>query len=203
MAGLLAQLLDGAGGVVGIRANLVPYEVEARLAGGAEIRRYGPRGVAEVAMGAGMAGRGDAFGLLARYIFGGNRGGRRLAMTAPVALRPAGEALPMTAPVALTGGAVPAMRFFLPQGMTAAGAPAPLDSRVRVFDLPAETLAALRYAGSTGEAALAAKRAALLRVLAADPGWQAAGEPVDWLYDPPWTIPPLRRNEAVVAASRR
>ena len=25
-----------------------------------------------------------------------------------------------------------------------------------------------------------------------------AGEPFTWFYDPPWTLPPLRRNEAAV-----
>jgi hypothetical protein len=28
--------------------------------------------------------------------------------------------------------------------------------------------------------------------------WQPQGEPVAWFYDPPWTLPPLRRNEAAV-----
>lgn len=128
MAGIVTQLLEGAGGGVGIRSNLVPCEVEAQLAKGVEVRRYGPRCVAEAAMpDGGMFGRSDAFGILARHIFGANQGGRQL---------------PMTAPVALTGGASPTMHFFLPQGMTAATAPVPLDPRVRVFDLPAETLAA-------------------------------------------------------------
>lgn len=203
MPGILTQILEGAGGIVGLRTNLVPYDIEARLPEGVEVRRYGPRGVAEAGLGPGMSARSDTFGVLAKYIFGGNQGGRQLPMTSPVAVQAAGETLPMTSPVALTGGASPAMRFFLPRGMTAATAPVPLDPRVRVFDLPAETLAALRYSGFTGDAALAAKREALLRVLAADSAWQAAGDPVDWLYDPPWTIPPLRRNEAVVPASRR
>jgi hypothetical protein len=50
--------------------------------------------------------------------------------------------------------------------------------------------------------AAAEQRAALLAALASGP-WQAAGDAGDWFYDPPWTLPPLRRNEAVVAVLRR
>ena len=28
--------------------------------------------------------------------------------------------------------------------------------------------------------------------------WRAEGEPVVWFYDPPWTLPPMRRNEVAV-----
>jgi hypothetical protein len=33
--------------------------------------------------------------------------------------------------------------------------------------------------------------------------WEAAGEPVAWFYDPPWTIPALRRNEVAVPVAPR
>jgi hypothetical protein len=29
------------------------------------------------------------------------------------------------------------------------------------------------------------------------------GEVIDWFYDPPWTIPPLRRNEAAVPVASK
>jgi len=28
--------------------------------------------------------------------------------------------------------------------------------------------------------------------------WRPSGTPVAWFYDPPWTIPALRRNEVAV-----
>jgi hypothetical protein len=31
-----------------------------------------------------------------------------------------------------------------------------------------------------------------------DPGWKVTGAPTALFYDPPWTIPFLRRNEVVV-----
>ncbi|RYJ03401.1 MAG: heme-binding protein, partial [Acetobacteraceae bacterium] len=66
----------------------------------------------------------------------------------------------------------------------------------------AETLAVLRYSSIPNAAAAAAQRAALLETLATGP-WRAVGEPFDWFYDPPWTLPPARRNEAVVRISPR
>jgi hypothetical protein len=44
---------------------------------------------------------------------------------------------------------------------------------------------------------VAAETATLLDRLAGS-GWTAAGSPVAWFYDPPWTIPALRRNEVAV-----
>jgi hypothetical protein len=31
-----------------------------------------------------------------------------------------------------------------------------------------------------------------------DKGFEPTGPPAAWFYDPPWTIPMLRRNEVVV-----
>ena len=80
--------------------------------------------------------------------------------------------------------------------------PVPNDPQVRIIDVPAETMAVLRYSGVPTADAAAEQRAALLTALANGP-WRAAGDAGDWFYDPPWTLPPLRRNEAVVAVVRR
>jgi len=58
----------------------------------------------------------------------------------------------------------------------------------------------LRFSDVATDAAVAAHRAALL---AAPTGtrWRPAGEAVTWFYDPPWTLPPLRRNEVAVPVS--
>ena len=34
-------------------------------------------------------------------------------------------------------------------------------------------------------------------------GWSARGEPVVWFYDPPWTLPPMRRNEVAIRVEPR
>ena len=122
-------------------------------------------------------------------------------MTAPVAQAPGPERIAMTAPV--SAAAQPegwAIRFFMPASVTRDTLPVPDDPRVAIVEVPAETLAVLRYSGSPSAAAAAARRAALLAALATGP-WRPVGEAFDWFYDPPWTLPPARRNEAVVGIS--
>jgi hypothetical protein len=97
----------------------------------------------------------------------------------------------MDAPDGLT------MRFFMPSARSRASLPDPLDPRVRIVELPGETLAVLRFTGGIGTAAVERRRAELLKVVEAS-GWRAMGAPVSFFYDPPWTVPFLRRNEVAV-----
>jgi hypothetical protein len=63
--------------------------------------------------------------------------------------------------------------------------------------VPGETVAVLRFSGDRSSAAVTAKTEELQRVLR-DEGIDAAGEPVAWFYDPPWTLPFRRRNEIAI-----
>jgi SOUL heme-binding protein len=94
------------------------------------------------------------------------------------------------------------MRFFLPRALSRDTAPEPADARVRVVEVPGETVAVLRFSGSTGDARIAERKEALLRELRGS-AWEPAGEPVFLGYDPPFTPPPLRRNEVAVPVRRR
>lgn len=199
-------LLLGACSVFGVRSGTEEprFEVLGQQ-GPLEIRRYGPRLAAEtlVAAESEEAARREGFRRLAGFIFGANRGQARIAMTAPVAQAPGPERIPMTAPV--SAAAQPegwAIRFFMPASATRETLPVPDDPRITIVEAPAETLAVLRYSSIPNAAAAAAQRAALLETLATGP-WRAVGEPFDWFYDPPWTLPPARRNEAVVRISPR
>jgi len=97
-----------------------------------EIREYATYSVAEVVVPGSAAEAGNqAFPILAGYIFGKNKGERKLAMTAPVTQAPEPVKLDMTAPVTQTtapGGF--RVQFVLPKGVTAMSAPEPLDARV-------------------------------------------------------------------------
>lgn len=182
-----------------------PYRVVERVAA-VEIRAYGPRLAAEATLPAGPRARDEAFGLLAGYIFGANRGAagsERIAMTTPVESAP--SRIAMTTPVeaaAAEGGW--RMRFFLPSGLTLATAPRPLDARVRILEGPGETLAVLGFSGVASRGRIDAEGAALLQALERCP-WRPVGSAVPAFlgYDPPFTLPPLRRNEVAVAVERR
>ncbi len=191
--GLLGSLAVAACSVVGVRSGTEePAYTVVGQAGPVEIRHYGSRVAAETIVDAPkVAARSEGFTRLAGYIFGKNAGGSSIEMTAPVAQS---AAIAMTVPVMQDGSAI---RFFLPAALTAETAPRPLDDRVRIVTVPAETVAVLRYAGSTRPEAVAEQQARLMTVLAGSP-YQATGAPFSWFYDPPWTLPPLRRNEAVV-----
>jgi hypothetical protein len=182
--------------VVGVRSGTEEpaFEILGTEAG-LEIRRYAARLAAETHVEASeMAARSEGFSRLAGYIFGGNAGASRIAMTAPVAQE--GTRIAMTAPVAQGSGAdSQSIRFFLPSALR--DPPAPKDARVRIVEVPGETVAVYRFTGSIAPDAIAAARARLLAALPAT-RWVAAGEPVTWFYDPPWTIPTLRRNEIAI-----
>ena len=166
--------------------------------GAVEIRSYGPRIAAETAVdGDEISARSQGFRLLAGYIFGGNTSKASIAMTAPVAQ--SSTAIAMTAPVATARDAEGrwVIRFFMPASFSLATLPVPNDSRVRLVEVPGETTAVLRFSGSTAPEPVAARQAELRQGLAGS-AWQPAGELVAWFYDPPWTIPSLRRNEVAV-----
>ncbi|MFP4270692.1 MAG: SOUL family heme-binding protein [Alphaproteobacteria bacterium] len=79
-------------------------------------------------------------------------------------------------------------------------APAPEDPRVRLVEVPAETLAVLRFSGRPSDARVAEKTDELMAALDRA-GVDPAGRPQAFFYDPPWTLPPLRRNEVAVAVA--
>ena len=179
-----------------------PYRVVARL-DTVEVRRYGPRLVAEVTVDGSdeRAARSEAFRLLAGYIFGGNRAKADVAMTSPVAVDRGKQQIAMTSPVeTAAAGDRLTMRFFLPSRLTLDTAPQPDDPRVRLRVVPGETLAVLRFSGFADDTG--ARSAELVRALDGSP-WRPTGDAVAMFYDPPWTIPFLRRNEVAVPVAPR
>lgn len=164
--------------------------------GDVELRRYSGYAVAEVVVPgpSGEAGN-QAFPILAGYIFGKNKGERKLAMTAPVTQSASPVKLEMTAPVtqaAAAGGFV--VQFVLPKDVTQATAPEPLDPRVHLRDVPASRVAVIRFSGLWSESNYNDHLAQLQAALrAANMAW--SGEPVYSRYDPPFTPWFMRRNE--------
>lgn len=164
--------------------------------GAVELRQYGPRLAAETTVrGDEVSARNKGFQAIAGYIFGGNKGKTSIAMTAPVAQAKA-EKIAMTAPVAQAPATDGSWRvqFFMPAKYTRATLPTPNNPEVRIVELPGEQFAVLRFSGLAGRTAVAARTKALSEKADAM-GWKVTGPPVMWFYDPPWTLPPMRRNE--------
>jgi SOUL heme-binding protein len=167
-----------------------------RTIGEIEVRQYATYAVAEVVVpGPADAAGNQAFPILAGYIFGKNQGERKFAMTAPVTQAAVPVKLEMTAPVtqsAAPGGFL--VQFVLPRGITAAGAPEPLDARVRLRDVQPTPVAVIRYSGFWS-ASNYDEHLGRLQTALRGAGVAWSGEPVYSRYDAPFTPWFLRRNE--------
>jgi len=161
-----------------------------------EVRQYASYAVTEVVVPGPAAEAGNqAFPILAGYIFGNNKGERKLAMTAPVTQTAEPVKLEMTAPVTQTvaaGGY--RVQFVLPKGVTQASAPEPLDTRVTLRTVDPSRVAVIRYSGFWSDANynnhLEKLRAALRAA-----NLVSVGEPVYARYNAPFIPWFMRRNE--------
>jgi hypothetical protein len=181
---LIAQLVESAVSIVGIRTVEEPKYDSEPLGKHVEIRRYGPRIAAETVVdGDEVGARSAGFRRLAGYIFGKNRGSTKIDMTAPVTSSSTGPGW--------------VIRFNMPASKTMESLPVPNDDRVRLVPLPAESVAVLRFSGVASPEAVA-QRTDELREALKGYGFEPVGPPATWLYDPPWTLPFRRRNEVVI-----
>ena len=148
-----------------------------------EIREYAPRVMAVTE----MAGReDDGFRVLAGYIFGGNTREQEIAMTAPVQQTMSGPA---------------EMAFMMPSEFALDDLPTPNDQRVVFRQAPAYTAAVIRFSG-WADAEKADEHWQKLRGFLIKEGIEIVGEPTLNQYNPPWTLPFLRRNEIIVPVQR-
>ena len=188
---MFAALLSAGCSVFGASGvEQAPYETLARD-GDFEIRRYPALVVARTAMTDGESG--DSFRRLFDYIAGANAGAQEIAMTAPVVMG-RGTEIAMTAPVVRDGET---MAFVAPQGFTPETMPAPTDPAVEIGTIPGRTVAVKRFRGYLFDSAIADAEAALRGWIDGRP-WTVAGPTERAGYNPPWTLPFLRRNEVLI-----
>lgn len=166
----------------------VEYEVEATL-GDVELRTYPEQVWAETVVehATWNDGLSEGFKRLAGYIFGDNQATERLGMTAPVLAT-------VGAPSEVTSRTV---AFVMPADRTLAELPKPRDPRVSLRVVPERLVAALVFRGNYKSGLPAEKREELLEKLHAA-GMESKGEATFAGYDPPSTLPALRRNEVLV-----
>ncbi len=168
-----------------------------------EIREYAAQVVAETKVSGTRESAGNSgFRLLAAYIFGKNRGERKIAMTAPVT-QAEGTKIAMTAPVTQSpsgsggDGARWLIQFMMPAEYSLETLPEPLDARIYFRLIPARRAAALAYSGTWAESRYLEHLGKLHEAMRRE-GLRARGEPVWARYDPPWIPWFLRRNEILI-----
>jgi hypothetical protein len=174
-----------------------PYTVISQN-GAIEVRDYPPMIVAEVTT---TGTRDEAiragFRLLADYIFGNNQSQASIAMTAPV-IQQSGATIPMTAPVTQT--AVEGQwktRFMMPTAYTMDSLPKPVKDQVQLRQMPPKRFAVIRFSGRPSENELKQEHDNLNAAMQSQ-NMKALSGPIYAFFNPPWTLPPLRRNEIMI-----
>jgi len=143
----------------------------------------------------------EGFRIIANYIFGNNLSSQKVAMTAPVTQH-ASEKIAMTAPVTQKGGGNSwQVRFIMPASYTLATLPKPKNPAVQLKEIASRRFAAIRFSGLAREASLKRKADLLTEFIAARK-LTALSAATYAFYDPPWTLPFLRRNEVMIEVAR-
>jgi len=163
---------------------------------GFEIREYAPHIVAEVVVpGPSEEAGNQGFRILAGYIFGKNKGERKIAMTAPVAQTAAPVKIEMTAPVTqIAANGAYVVQFMMPSEYTLETLPEPLDPQVKLKEVSGGRFAVIRYSGAWSERNYKEHLEELERGVKAA-GLRTTGSPVYSRYNPPFVPWFLRRNE--------
>lgn len=146
-----------------------------------EIRHYEPRILAMTEM---AGGENSGFRVLAGYIFGGNAAEQEIAMTAPVQST-------------MPGADGREMAFVLPAEYAMNELPAPDDARVKFREEPAYHAAVIRFSGRATDSRVD-EHWALLTAFLDSQKIETNGRPTLNQYNPPWTLPFMRRNEIIV-----
>ncbi|MCX7085401.1 MAG: heme-binding protein [Methylococcales bacterium] len=194
---ILSTLLLTGCSLVGIRTSEEPQYQILQDYGNIQIRQYPTLLVAKTEINGDYKTSGNqGFKRLAGYIFGKNQSQQQISMTAPaIQEKQSAEHIAMTAPVIQQkSGDNWYMAFVLPSTYTLANAPIPLDPAIKLTEIPSKKLAVLSYTGRLSEQGIKEKSTELNTWLMQHnytvlyPAQSAA-------YDPPWTLPFLRRNE--------
>ena len=167
-----------------------------------EVRSYAPMIVAEVQVEGDLDdASSQGFRLIAAYIFGQNQVNEKIAMTAPVtvedqAVKSANIA--MTAPVGIESKAGKwTVSFVMPAEYTMESIPKPINPLVQLRQIPAVKKAAISFTGFYNQQKVSEKTLELEQWMKVR-NLQSAGPPNFARYNPPWTLPFLRRNEVMI-----
>ena len=177
--------------------------------GDLELRAYKPMIVAETTVSGSFDQASRAgFRVIANYIFGNNRSGtsgsEKVSMTAPVTASLINNEIPQSEKISMTELATMEgnerqwrIHFVMPEEYTMDSLPTPNNSAVNLRAIPEKKYAVIRFSGFTGPVKIAKKIFELTEWLASK-GINPTGNPEISRYNPPWTLPFLRRNEIMM-----
>jgi hypothetical protein len=163
-----------------------------------EIRQYAPLIVAQVEVLGDLSEASSAgFRLIANYIFGNNiavRGGG-VNMAEPVP-----EKIAMTVPVIAEGKGDQKtwlIQFVMPKQYALETLPKPNNAQVKLLAMGPQKLAVIRFTGFVGDDKVQEKTAELMAWIKSKNALPL-GNPRLARYNPPWSIPWMRRNEILI-----
>lgn len=169
-----------------------------------ELRRYHPQIVAETWVTGDQNDAGNkGFKILADYIFGNNTApsgeSSKISMTAPVKMQPqtgTSQKIAMTAPVAMQENEGKwRVSFVMPSQYTMQTLPKPNNPEVSIIEVPTKTYGVIKFSGLARKERVATKTVQLKDWMQ---NLNIVGEPELARYNPPWTLPFMRRNEIMV-----
>uniref|UniRef100_A0A7S3E9Q7 Heme-binding protein n=1 Tax=Rhodosorus marinus TaxID=101924 RepID=A0A7S3E9Q7_9RHOD len=159
-----------------------------------EVREYGSYVIAETTMpgkqdyseAEAVQASANGFNTLAGYIFGGNEEGEKISMTTPVVMDRTDD--------------ISTMSFVLPSKYSMDSAPPPNSPKVTVKETATQLFACKEFPGFATEGETKRQLATLKSYIGKEPGISMEDSDRYQLlqYNPPYTLPWLRRNEVMI-----
>jgi hypothetical protein len=167
-----------------------------------ELRLYEPMILAEVKVEGDLdEASNQGFRLIAGYIFGQNQVTEKISMTTPVAIEEQNirsAKIAMTSPVNIEPNAGQwTVSFVMPSTYTLNSLPKPLNPKVQLREIPAVKRAVIQFSGFYNAQKVADKTLELEQWMKTR-NLEAASAPKFARYNPPWTLPFMRRNEVMI-----
>ena len=156
-----------------------------------EIRKYGDRLAVEVE----FTNESSGFRYLFNYISGENKTSEEVSMTAPVTKS---AKIDMTAPVTqFSKDDKMVMQFYLPSKFSIKNAPIPTNKRVNLVTIDGGYYAVLKYSGRISDKNYLKHLSKLKGYLEKD-NVEMIDDGTKAIFDGPFTLPIMRRNEAMI-----
>lgn len=165
--------------------------------GNIEIREYESYIVAKTTVkGNFKESQSKAFRILASYIFGKNISDEKIPMTAPVQMEKSSQKIAMTSPVMMQqNNQFHSMTFSMPSKYTLEDLPKPIDKRITIEEVPKKLIASIQFSWFISDKRNKENAEILKNWIEKQKKFEIISEYSYAGYNPPWTIPFLRKNE--------